>query len=344
MAKKRRPTAKRSDEEQNPLEPMLPDRRAMERVMREVAAGLGEEKGEETPLDRAQEVMYRAFEATGAEQVRLARKALEISPDCADAYVLLAEHAKTGEEARKHYEQGVAAGERALGKQAFEEYAGHFWGFLETRPYMRARQGLAQCLWEAGHREEAAEHYQELLRLNPNDNQGVRYSLATLLLDLDRDQDLRRLVAEYEDDASAVWAYTKALLAFRDGGESPQANKLLAQAMKVNKHVPAYLLGHKPLPQTCRPTSAWAERTRPSATRSAIAAAGSIRREPSRGCGRRSTCRCPSRPSAGGLRGPNCGSHCCDCRSSRTRSGRSMRCQAQTVGGGQAGKGRPGRS
>ena len=29
------------------------------------------------------------------EQVRLAREALEISPDCADAYVLLAEHAKT---------------------------------------------------------------------------------------------------------------------------------------------------------------------------------------------------------------------------------------------------------
>ena len=182
MAKKRKQTGKRSDQQQNPPELMLPDRRMLERVMREAAAGLGGERRGETPLDRAQEVMYRAFEATGSEQVRLARKALEISPDCADAYVLLAEHAATAEEARKHYEQGVAAGERALGKQAFEEYAGQFWGLLETRPYMRARQGLAQCLWEAGRREEAAEHYQEMLRLNPNDNQGVRYSLATLLL------------------------------------------------------------------------------------------------------------------------------------------------------------------
>jgi hypothetical protein len=67
-------------------------------------------------------------------------------------------------------------------------------------------------------------------------------------LDLDRDPDLRRLVAEYEDDASAVWAYTKALLAFRSGGESPQANKMLAWATKVNKHVLDYLLGHKQLP------------------------------------------------------------------------------------------------
>ena len=32
MAKKRKPTAKRGDEEQNPQEPMLPDRRAMERA------------------------------------------------------------------------------------------------------------------------------------------------------------------------------------------------------------------------------------------------------------------------------------------------------------------------
>jgi hypothetical protein len=47
----------------------------MERVMREVAAGLGKERGDETPLDRAQEMMYRAFEASGSEQVRLARKA-----------------------------------------------------------------------------------------------------------------------------------------------------------------------------------------------------------------------------------------------------------------------------
>ena len=209
----------------------------------------GRGKGRRNPAGSGPGGDVSGLRGPGAEQVRLARKALEISPDCADAYVLLAEHAQTAEEARKLYEQGVAAGERALGKQAFEEYAGHFWGILETRPYMRAREGLAQCLWEAGRREEAAEHYQEMLRLNPNDNQGVRYSLATLLLDMDRDEDLRRLLAEYEDDASAEWAYTRALLAFREGGESAQANKLLTQAMKVNKHVPAYLLGHKQLPR-----------------------------------------------------------------------------------------------
>ena len=44
MAKKRRPTSKRTDDEQNPLEPMLPDRRVMERAMREFAASLDGER------------------------------------------------------------------------------------------------------------------------------------------------------------------------------------------------------------------------------------------------------------------------------------------------------------
>ncbi len=253
MAKRKRPAAKKTDKEQGPFAPPLPNRRSMERVMRQLAADLGEEDREENPLDRAQEVMYRAFEVSGAQQVRLARQAVEISPDCADAYVLLAENATTADQAQKLYEQGVAAGERALGRQAFAEYEGHFWGVLETRPYMRARQGLAQCLWEAGRREEAAKHYQEMLRLNPNDNQGVRYSLATLLLDMDRDEDLRRLLTQYENDASTEWGYTEALLAFREGGDTVQANKLLAQAVKANKHVPAYLLGHKQLPHDLPP-------------------------------------------------------------------------------------------
>src|SRR5215217_8161002 len=93
---------------------------------------------------------------------------LKVSPDCADAYVLLAEEdAGSLEEARELYQKGVEAGERALGRETFEEEAGHFWGILETRPYMRARQGLAVCLRELGEREEAIEDYREMLYLNP---------------------------------------------------------------------------------------------------------------------------------------------------------------------------------
>ena len=52
-----------------------------------------------------------------------------------------------------------------------------------------------------------------MLRLNPNDNQGVRYSLAGFLLLLDRDDDLARLLEQFAHDDMTAWAYTKALLA-----------------------------------------------------------------------------------------------------------------------------------
>jgi hypothetical protein len=166
-------------------------------------------------------------------------------PDCADAYVLLAENARTRKEARRNDEQGVAAAERALGPAAFERDAGHFWGILETRPYMRARLGLAHALWTAGRREDAVGHLRDLLRLNPGDNQGVRSTLAGFLLALDRDADLAPLLGQYPDEASAAWAYTKALLAFRQGGDTPEARRLLGDALETNQHVPDYLLGRK---------------------------------------------------------------------------------------------------
>jgi len=254
MAKKKRAPGKNSAAEQAPGAPpddelsFLPDQRALEGVMRQVLGGIGDSGGD-TPLARAQEVMYQAFDAEENQQVPLARKALDICPDCADAYVLLAENAATLDEAVKLYEEGVAAGERAIGKGGFQQYEGHFWDFLETRPYMRAREGLAQCLWEAGRCEEAVGHYQEMLRLNPNDNQGIRYALAACLLDLDRDDDLARLLTDYEKDATADWTYSMALLAFRQEGDSPRARQMLSKARKSNKHVVAYLLGHKNVPR-----------------------------------------------------------------------------------------------
>lgn len=210
---------------------------------------------EQSALQEAQSLMYQAWEAPNKSQrLKLARKALEISPDCVDAYVLLAEeNAPTAAEARAFYEQGVQAGERALGKRKFKEFTGYFWGVLETRPYMRARFGLADVLWELGEREEAARQMQDMLRLNPNDNQGVRDRLAALLLEMKDDRSLEKLLKQYKDDWSANWKYTRALVAYRKSGRSPAANKALKAALEQNQFVPAYLLGEKRFPKQLPP-------------------------------------------------------------------------------------------
>jgi tetratricopeptide (TPR) repeat protein len=182
-------------------------------------------------------------------RIAAARQALDLSPLCADAYVLLAEEAaQTAEETTELYRQGVEAGEAALGAEPFEKDVGYFWGILETRPYMRARNGLAQALWAIGRHEEAIGHYRELLRLNPNDNQGNRYLLAECLLKLDRDDEVAALLDDYSE-GSAEFEYTAALLAFRRHGDTVTARRLLRSAAKANQHVPTYLLGRKKLPR-----------------------------------------------------------------------------------------------
>lgn len=219
------------------------DRRAMEGFM----AGLfgRVEANANGAVDDAQEMMYDAWEASGAERVALARAALDISPLCADAYVLLAEEeAGSEQDALALYRQGVEAGERALGDE-FEELSGHFWGFLQTRPYMRARAGLAVTLWRLGDQQAAIDHYRAMLILNPNDNQGIRYLLATALLARDDVPGLKALLHQYEEDGSAAWVYALALLAYREQDSHSQG--IVKEAWEANSYVPAMLAGMSPL-------------------------------------------------------------------------------------------------
>ncbi len=203
-----------------------------------------------TPLEKAQEMAYRAFESRGRRRIQLVRKALELSGDCADAYVILAEQSGHAAEALDLYARGVAAGERALGPRMFAENAGRFWELVTTRPYMRARFGLAQCLEELGRRDEAIGHYRDLLRLNPNDNQGVRYSLLTALFTSGLDDDAGALLEQFRGEPTAMWLYGRTLWTFRREGDSPVARASLRRALGANRRVPKYLIGKEGLPPT----------------------------------------------------------------------------------------------
>ena len=251
-------------------EPAPPGRGEVERMMRDIQQlmsehefdSIGEAKsfmeelvGKPLPfatadgddLSRAQDLCYQAMEADSSNKVKtLVSKALEISPDCADAYLLLSELETPNSESEfSLVEQAVHAGERALGPTVLEEDAGYFWGLLETRPYMRARLRQAEILANRGQNDEAIIQCWDLLRLNPSDNQGVRYPLCDFLFVAGNDEDILKLLDQYEDDVSTEWSYSLALVLFRTEGESERANHALDDALKDNRHVPAFLFGRK---------------------------------------------------------------------------------------------------
>jgi tetratricopeptide (TPR) repeat protein len=207
-------------------------------------------------LRRAQEFIQQAWEEDNPqERVMLAQKALSISKYCVDAYVLLGDDfALDNHDRLSYYQQGVEAGEKFLGSTYFEENEGHFWGFIETRPYMRALSGVSNCLWILGERKKAIATLRRMLRLNPGDNQGIRYFLLHTLLEIGSYEEAGSLIKQFNDAEDAPWLFTKALLKFKESGPSAAADKLLMTALNYNPYVKEYLTGAKRIPNFLPPT------------------------------------------------------------------------------------------
>jgi tetratricopeptide (TPR) repeat protein len=203
-----------------------------------------------SPQQEAQELAYRAMEAPDRVQgLSLARQALAKDPDCVDALVSLAgASARSVEQLIAGLEKAVEAGERSLGAEFFQENKGHFWAILETRPYMRARHELADLLLDAGRVTEAVRHFEALIELNPNDNQGVRDTLLSCYLAADNLDGARRLLREYKEEDSALFNWGRTLERVLSG-DFDGAARALKHARKNNRFVELYLTGRKKPPR-----------------------------------------------------------------------------------------------
>jgi tetratricopeptide (TPR) repeat protein len=203
---------------------------------------------EKTPQHQAQDLVYDAWdEADAKRRVELARQALELWPKCADAYEVLADEAPDLAQSRALLEKGVEVAREELGPEPFEEDVGKFWGVYSTRPYMRVRSALAQCLWASGDRELAVRHLKEMLRLNPDDNQALRYLLIGWYAELGDDAGMARLLVRY-DEPDTVMSWARALLQFRNWGDSDQSRSALVDAMKANPEVLIIMLNPGKMP------------------------------------------------------------------------------------------------
>ena len=212
-------------------------------------ADKGVREGARSPLQLAEEILDAARNASGPSRADLARRALEITKDCAGAYVILAEEtARSLDDAKHLYEQGVRAGERALGMRVIRGNPDAFGSALGGESYLRARAGLARCLWSLGRHREAIGHCADILRLNPSDDQCVRYLLANWLLHEELHEDLESLLTAFEGDKATSWLYSRALWAFGREGACQKAAEYLQEAFKQNPFVPSYLLGLKKMP------------------------------------------------------------------------------------------------
>ncbi len=224
--------------------PKIASQFGMEQVMQSMFGGQRDTKS------AAQDLAYGALEAATPERaLHLAKQALELDPRCVDALLIVARASKQGgEELMEKVCAAVRVGEEDLGKDFFDDNRGYFWGVLETRPYLRARAFLSQLLAKTGRVNEAVEHLEAMLELNPNDNQGLRYTLLGHYLMLDHLDDAKRLLQQFDDDGSAMFAWGRVLQRFLAGDHS-EARVALTEARELNRFAEDYLSGRKHLPE-----------------------------------------------------------------------------------------------
>jgi tetratricopeptide (TPR) repeat protein len=205
---------------------------------------------EKTDLERAQDMVWQAQELNNTKKrLALARKAADLSPQCADALMMLAFEGKVSDDEKfALVQQAEKGGAEALGPKTFARDVGHFWGLIETRPYMRALMALAQLQWKRGNHNAALASYSKLLHLCPNDNLGARYEFLDRLIIKGELKEAAKLLKSYKDEASAFFDYGKVLLALARKDETA-AGTFFREAQGRNSYVPAYLTGKTPMPK-----------------------------------------------------------------------------------------------
>ena len=179
-------------------------------------------------------------------------------------------------------QDGFDAGRKALGE--IQKLAGSFWGWLETRPFMRAKLALALRFWE---RTRAGRGPHRSPRtgwsLTRTTIRACARSWRHICSKSDLHDEAAALLKAFEDDISADLAFSRALLAFQVHGGCAKSRKVLTAAIAQNKHVPHYLTGKKKLPKALPDYYSWAIPAKLSSTPSVARRAGTRPPAPSNG-------------------------------------------------------------
>lgn len=200
-----------------------------------------------TAEEQAQDLMFEAWELPPDAGKEKALEALSLDSSCIEAYEYLGGTTRSIDKAISYYKTGIEIGRKRFGGAFLEENKGHFWGIFETRPFMRCLQNYADCLYMQGDVEECVSVLEEIIELNPNDNQGVRDQLGLYYLQLNRLEKFRELNNAYSKDGGAFHNFNLALYTYKSEGRTSKADELLRIAISENEFVVPKLTQRKPI-------------------------------------------------------------------------------------------------
>lgn len=188
-------------------------------------------------------VASRRLRSPGKKSAHL-KKALEQDADCVLARIELADadyQAARWSECRRGYQELIDREKRRWKGESPE-----WWNDPETRPYLRALYGRAMTEWHQGQFTETAKDLEQLLTLNPIDNQGVRFLIPLVYLLGENDAKALKSLSDYEDKypddyCEPALLFGKGIALWRSGDEEGAA-KAYREAMLKNLYIAPLLL------------------------------------------------------------------------------------------------------
>lgn len=198
--------------------------------------------GIQQPADEVfDEGMEHWWDGDRRSALKLFRAALKLDPQHADAHNhigIVSLDARKLKDAERHFRAAIEGGQRQL------EYEGAQvpWAVIENRPYLRGLANLALVLAEQKKWSEALAIHRHMLKLNPGDNQGVRFLIGPELLRLG---DYEGAIAAFESGLheEVGCAFGLALARLRMQGSAAEIGEALLTGFAANRYVAPMLLG-----------------------------------------------------------------------------------------------------
>ena len=201
------------------------------------------EKITEKSAKTSDDFLELAYETDSeAKAISYVKKAIALDEDNLDAIGLRIElTARNTIDALKQYEKAVAHGTKVMEKKGFlKDSVGRFWGVLETRPYMRLRSSYADILIECSMFKKAIGEYEDMIRLNENDNLGKRFTLMHLYALLEMEDEALNLLKQYGEHDETPMIFPLSILYFKMG-DLKNAEVYLKRSAKANKDTKKFI-------------------------------------------------------------------------------------------------------
>ena len=216
--------------------------RLIEQFMSQYNGNLSQPVTPET-AETSDDYMNLAYDADNEkDMLKYAKMALKLDPHNYDAErAVLEMKAKDITKLVQDYARSVQKATAYMEEEGyFEEDMGHFWGVLETRPYMRLLAGYVSILIECGMIGKAKEQCKEMLRLCENDNLGMRFRLMALYAYFEDDEAALALHEQYgkHDETEMLLALS---FLFYKKGDFTKSKQYLRKLNRANKDLKRFL-------------------------------------------------------------------------------------------------------